>query len=356
MNDLKFDKNRRKAKYCPCNKSNKDGKFAPYVGYFDKGYCHSCGNTFLPDSENSTIVKPFVAEPLKPISYHDNQLVSQSLKAYKSNNFILFLNSIFAPDEVSTAIKKYKIGTSKHYSGATIFWQIDDNQNVRHGKIMLYDPITGKKTKFNSVRSVLKLEGFNLKQCLFGLHLLTDVTQNIVALVESEKTAVLMSVFKPQYTWMATGGLSEFKLDKLKPLKAFNLVAFPDKGKLKNWNDKAIEFKKYGYNISVNDWLEKQNLPDETDFADVLILAKKSQPTTPKFNKPENNINDERIDAITKRIKAVRRDIDRTTTEAQRLETVFREVAENCKIEWFRNNWMKYPVQNKVSELMYWCS
>ncbi|MBT4969895.1 MAG: hypothetical protein HOM80_12890, partial [Bacteroidetes bacterium] len=46
---LELDKKRFRVKNCPCGKSNKDGKFVPYIGYEDKGYCHSCGETFLPD-------------------------------------------------------------------------------------------------------------------------------------------------------------------------------------------------------------------------------------------------------------------------------------------------------------------
>jgi hypothetical protein len=47
--ELKFDKNRFRVKFCPCSKDNKDGKFVPYVGFENKGYCHSCGETFLPE-------------------------------------------------------------------------------------------------------------------------------------------------------------------------------------------------------------------------------------------------------------------------------------------------------------------
>jgi hypothetical protein len=41
---------------------------------------------------------------------------------------------------------------------------------------------------------------FNINQCLFGLHLINESNQKTIAVVESEKTAVLISVFKPQYT------------------------------------------------------------------------------------------------------------------------------------------------------------
>ena len=44
-----FEKRRQVVKHCPCGKSNKDGKFVPYIEYENKGYCHGCGETFLPE-------------------------------------------------------------------------------------------------------------------------------------------------------------------------------------------------------------------------------------------------------------------------------------------------------------------
>lgn len=46
---LKLDKKRFRVKHCPYHKDNKDGKFVPYVGFENKGYCHSCGETFSPE-------------------------------------------------------------------------------------------------------------------------------------------------------------------------------------------------------------------------------------------------------------------------------------------------------------------
>ena len=43
---LELDKNRFRVKHCPCDKSNKDGKFVPFEEYENRGYCHSCGVWF----------------------------------------------------------------------------------------------------------------------------------------------------------------------------------------------------------------------------------------------------------------------------------------------------------------------
>lgn len=220
--------------------------------------------------------------PTPEPSFHEYNLVTQCGKNYKQNNFIQFLKTLFTEAEVKEAILKYLIGTSKHWNGATIFWQIDNNEKVRHGKIMLFNPETGKRAKdqngngfINSVRSILKLKDFNLNQCLFGLHLVNETNQKTIALVEGEKTAVIMSVFKPQYTWLATGSKSGLKHEYLKPIKDYKIIAFPDKSEYSDWLNKATELNGFGFKIVVNDWLEQQNnYAVGTDLADVYINEK----------------------------------------------------------------------------------
>ncbi len=81
-----------------------------------------------------------------------------------------------------------------------------------------------------------------------------------------------MSIFKPQYTWLATGSKSGLKYDFLIPIKNYKIIAFPDKSEFSDWSKKASEINKLGFDIIVNDWLEKQNnYEDGTDLADVYI-------------------------------------------------------------------------------------
>ena len=83
---------------------------------------------------------------------------------------------------------------------------MDNTGNIRSGKIMAYDTTTGKRLKnkdgkplINWVHSILEIPKYNLKQCLFGLHLLNENLKQ-VAIVESEKTALIMSIEFPNYT------------------------------------------------------------------------------------------------------------------------------------------------------------
>lgn len=103
------------------------------------------------------------------------------------------------------------------------------------------------KSLINWTYSVLKLKDFNLKHCLFGLHLLDKNQNQTIAIVESEKTAVEMSVFVSDYNWLVTGSKSGFKFEYLKPIIEYEILAFPDKGEFEDWNKKATELKKTGF-------------------------------------------------------------------------------------------------------------
>jgi len=220
--------------------------------------------------------------PKLQTSYHNIDLLKQSLRDYSNNNFITFLEKIFSTDEVKIAIENYKIGTSKNWQGSTVFWQIDNLNRIHSGKILQYNSMTGKRIKdknnkalINWVHSVLKrrqqLDRFNLNQCLFGLHLIKHETKKI-AIVESEKTAIMMSIFKPQYHWLATGSKQAFKYEMLYPVKEFEIIAFPDKSEYKDWNFKAIELNKIGFRIHVSEVLENTIYPVGCDLADLITF------------------------------------------------------------------------------------
>lgn len=68
---------------------------------------------------------------------------------------------------------------------------------------MCYNAETGHRVKepqafVSWAHSELKLQDFHLKQCLYGEHLLKS-SSSPVMLVESKKTAVVMSHFIPDY-------------------------------------------------------------------------------------------------------------------------------------------------------------
>ena len=322
METLAFEKRRFRVKICPCGKSNKDGKFVPYVGFEDKGFCHSCGETFIPIMKDQVKdnQKSFTFPPPKPVSFIDAHYLEGSLKGYDQNNFVRFLEMTFGKSKAMEAVEVYKIGTSKHWEGATIFWLLDEKDQIRSGKIMLYDSSTGKRQPKNSwVHSVLKLEGFNLNQCLFGSHLLRSDPVKNVAIVESEKTAIIASLLIPDFIWIATGGKEGLRPEKCQSLSKRNVFLFPDLTKPEDkincfelWTDKVkiLSNEVPGAVFQVSDYLETRATDEEKrqglDIADYFLKwqneeNEENEPLVKPFNLDQSK--DDQNREIESRIK-----------------------------------------------------
>lgn len=214
----------------------------------------------------------------KNTNYIENSLFEASLDKYENNKFIDYLVSLFGIETTIELINKYYLGTSKHWDGATIFWQLDTTYKVRTGKIMLYNPTIGKRIKqpFNHlqwVHSIIYKTDYNLQQCLFGEHLIKQNNKPI-AIVESEKTAIIASVYLPQFNWLATGSLYNLNFEKLKILKNHHITLFPDLNGFENWSNKAKEMSGM-LKISVSNLLEIKTTEIEKkegyDIADYLV-------------------------------------------------------------------------------------
>lgn len=308
MNVYKYSLDKSSKKFiCPnCGKR----RFVRYLNQITNEYLEdaygrcdretSCGYHNSPKQNESIALVNIEKVNITP-DFIDPSLVKQSLKKYNNNNFANFLNKHFAKQEVENCITKYNIGTSKHWEGATVFWQINQNQKVHTGKIILFDENTGKRVKnpfphINWAHKKINKDKFNLKQCLFGLHLYKKVfatslqkptttllqDHNItIAIVESEKTAIIMSLFIPEYLWMATGSKQNLKLQLLEPLKNENIVVYPDKGEFEDWSKKVNELQKEGFKIKCSSLVENSDFETGTDLADIYFAMKKN---TPKNN------------------------------------------------------------------------
>ena len=291
MTQYKYHLDKSSKKFnCPqCGKK----RFVKYVetetgNYADSQYgrCDretSCGYIMYPN-DNSIINYNFIApEPVKP-SYIEKEILQKTLTKYEINPLATYLYNHYDEDEVNVTIDKYRVGTSKMYNGATVFWQMDNTGKIRTGKIMAYDITTGKRIKDKNIIAItwvhykLKKPKESIRQCLFGLHLLNDNIKQ-VAIVESEKTAIIMSIESPNYTWMSTGSLQGFKYEYLAPLKGTAIVSFPDKGGYTQWQKTADILNQKGFEVKVSKLLENKEYDDGWDLVDALNYESKKQST-----------------------------------------------------------------------------
>lgn len=227
-------------------------------------------NTFVRPEVGLTKPKP------KPVSYIPEKTLIDSLN--NDNNLARFL--LKAIPDCKEALKKYRLGTSHKWPGSTVFWQIDQNGKIRTGKIILYDLETGRRVKNKIFWSHCQTNNFELKQCFFGEHLLNDKSKT-VAIVESEKTAIIASALLPEFIWIATGGLQNLNAERCTVLKGRNVILFPDAMGYDTWKDKAKEaLKNVKYNISklLEDKATDEQKKDGWDIADFLLMTQ--QPAT----------------------------------------------------------------------------
>lgn len=246
-------------------------------------YYLNCPEKTITDDSIVNIVSKAPSQPeIKP-SYHHPELIDKFfVKNPVSDHFSTFLKSIFNLKDYERVKKDYRItGTNLKWKRSTIFWQIDESEKIRCAKVMLYNPDTGKRVKkpynhINWLHSAMKLKDFHIDQCLFGLHLLPFYPDKDVAIVESEKTAIIMSIVMPEFIWMATGGVGNMNTQKLKSLKNRSIILYPDKGEFDNWQKIEAEAKQSNFRISTSNILETTNLSDGLDLADYYLNTYKN--------------------------------------------------------------------------------
>lgn len=235
----------------------------------------------------STVIKPRVAPLPKPqpqISFLPYAWVEQSMQRFDINPLYRYLTTVAGREKTDWLFNLYKVGTSKIWNGATVFWQIDINGNVRAGKIMGYDADTGHRIKqpfsqVSWVHSVRKIPDYYMRQCLFGEHLLADSSSSArtVGIVESEKTALIAALFIPDLVWLATGGMhGSFNSEAMQVLRRRDVVLFPDLKATDEWQRKARMLQSICKSATCSDLLEEMATDGQReaglDIADFLLM------------------------------------------------------------------------------------
>jgi len=232
-----------------------------------------------------------------------------------------WLRTQFPREQVAAALKRYRVGGTP--DGATLWWQIDEQGRVHTGKAMQYNPLTGHRVKeqgfpvnwAHRMRLYGEPSELVVPQCLFGLSLLntehtalttdyTDFSDSLhdgsstpqeenpcnprnlwsnslwsekIGVVESEKTALIMSLVCPDKVWLATGGKANFKEQMLAPLIGLEVAVYPDADALHDWYTRAVEMNRTlgthlhiptgYYNLMDHDEARREGW----DLADILL-------------------------------------------------------------------------------------
>lgn len=247
-------------------------------------------------------------EPIKPPVYISGNLLKATRRDYDINNLVVWLAGEFGLAKANQMIEHYHIGTVYHHDGAdvpdvwsgarpcwqgsTVFYQVDCLGNVHRGTIMQFNPMNGKRVKFmgrdgeehaliNSVHALMGLGEPKPRECLFGEHLLRRYPQATVAVVESQKTALIgfgatNDIFNGvDIVWVASGGLSKLSpssIGKWSILQGRDVVLFPDNGCFDLWGEKAVKvLKPIAKRLRISKTMELHATNGGDDIGDLII-------------------------------------------------------------------------------------
>lgn len=164
--------------------------------------------------------------------YVDELFLDCSIPMEYKGNLFKFLVGKFGYEKTLNAFRKYRVG---EVDGDTVFWYVNELGQICHDNIMTYGE-NGKRMKEIPPRRKFFMNNGYTGECLFGAHLFEFNKE--ICVVESEKTAIIMSIFdKKQRIWMATGG-SEKMLhikEEMKLFPDYDKAGFKWKGNVVEW-------------------------------------------------------------------------------------------------------------------------
>ena len=91
------------------------------------------GNQYITLVSNKKLAK------ILPLCTIPEEVLQQSLGHYQRNQFAQLLRSHFGLGVANDLLRRFEVGTSSHWPGATIFWQRDAAGKVRGGQVVLFD-------------------------------------------------------------------------------------------------------------------------------------------------------------------------------------------------------------------------
>jgi len=198
------------------------------------------------------------AKPVK--SNLPPELFTSSLQGFNTSSFFKFLTKVFGEQKAAEIACKYYLGALPEFrfrnkefpgynspEGAVIFWRISYEGRPHSGKVMLYDPQTGKRVKqpfdhINWVHILNKLPTEEPMKFFFGEHWLRLEGLKPVMMHEAEKTAIIASGYLPEYIHLACGGLAMLTPERCKVLEGRKVILVPDLDGFERWKAKAEEF------------------------------------------------------------------------------------------------------------------
>lgn len=205
---------------------------------------------------------------------------------YYRGRLYSYLTQIIDKCTLESVWGEYCVGATR--DGKEIFWGYTSTESAKahgmeYGKRMNYGT-DGHRIKgdckgiHTQVLARMKKDGLwpqdyapDFDPVLFGGQLIARYPGRPVAIVESEKSALVGACYLPQYTWCAVGGKDGLKAEMLAPCKGHDVYLYPDMDARQLWSDKAVELDG-DFSVAVVQWWgNAEGLGEKADVADLLL-------------------------------------------------------------------------------------
>ena len=181
----------------------------------------------------------------------------------------------FTEAQMHRASERFHLGRSK--SGKTIYWMIDELGICHDGHLGDSWVSTMLKSRYPECAPYIQIT-----HCLFGLHQISEEMDNSkpIGIVESERSAVLLSELFPELLWLAYSYGSNCTVDKFEPLQGHKITFYPrtdpNQECYLSFLELADQVKRtYNIDINVSSFLEDNATDDQKskdiDLVDYLI-------------------------------------------------------------------------------------
>lgn len=271
-----------------CPKCGKSKCFTLYLDAEDRpvgnefGRCDhaGCGYFRYPSADTSPTTAAPIVTTQQPPQYYTKAEV-QKYRAFEMDNTLsqYLANKFLDIDRLKSVFRDYCIGSVEN---GIIFWQIDETFKIHRGKVMWYKD-NGHRMKltrtdgseYGKVQMMWKYLNHDRERepemCYFGQHLVSIYNDKPLAIVESEKTAIIMSYIYPEFVWLATLSLNNFQTYRMNFLREIRrpITIFPDCDGTDQWEQKTAAIRELmpGIKIAVNPFTHifgegKQDLAD----------------------------------------------------------------------------------------------
>lgn len=194
-------------------------------------------------------------EKVAPKEQYVSKDVLEGARQFPLENCSLFrwMCRLFPEDRVRETWEKYNVTTDSH--GNCVFWYVDQSGRILYDKRILYKEDGHRDKNFFPGRQFRVADGYS-GRCYFGACVPEDGRKAFV--VESEKSALLASLYYGGRRFLATGGKGNLReIDD-------NMMLVPDMDARMEWEEKG----------EVWPWWEKwpagEVVPDHADIGDLI--------------------------------------------------------------------------------------